>query len=89
MDKEKILKWQDKVYDYANKSDRYAQMVGNECQKYCDFKIQFVQNDPSDGLVLVYDDEEYTAVHCPVDSILKLYDELKRKITLDDIQRLK
>ena len=89
MDKEKILKWQQKAYDYAIKSDRYAQMVGNECQKYCDFEIQFVQNDPSDGLVLGYDDEEYADVHCPVDYILKLYDELKRKITLDDIHRLK
>lgn len=37
MDKEKILKMQDKAYYYANKSDRYAQIIRNECQKYFEF----------------------------------------------------
>ena len=85
MDKEKILKWQQKAYDYATKSDRYAQMVSKECQKYCDFEIHFVQNDPSDGLVLVYDNESFSDVHCPVDYFLNLYDKLQRTITLDDM----
>ena len=85
MDKEKILKWQQKAYDYAIKSDSYAQKVAKECQKYCDFEIQFVQNDPSDGLVLVYDNKRFPDVHCPVDYFLNLYDKLQRTITLDDM----
>ena len=88
MDKEKILKWQQKAYDYVTKSDRYAQMVAKECQKCCDFEIQFVQNDPSDGLVLVYDNYDFTDVHCPVDYFLNLYDKLQRTITLDDMYRI-
>lgn len=84
MDKEKILKLQQKVYEYALKSDKYAQMVALECQKYCDFKIKFGHNDPSDGLVLCYD-SEYEDVQMPVDDFIKLYEKLKRNITLDDV----
>lgn len=83
--KEKILKWQQKAYDYAVKSDNYAQKIARECQKYCDFEIKFVQNNPGDGLVLVYDNEEFSNVHCPVDYFIKLYERTQRKITLDDV----
>ena len=89
MNEKQIKQWQQKAYEYEIKSDTYAQKVGAECQKYCDFEIKFVQNDPSDGLVLVYDTDDYTDCHYPVDDFIKLYDKLKRKITLDDLYRLK
>ena len=81
-----IKQWQDKVYDYANKSDNYAQKIANEIQNYCDFEIKFAQNEPSDGLVLCYDTEEYEECHISVDNIVELYTKLKRKLTLDDVK---
>lgn len=60
MKKTQIKQWIEKAYEYDRKSDLYAQKVGAECQKYCDFEIKFVQNDPGDGLVLVYDEEYCT-----------------------------
>lgn len=85
MNKPMIKQWQQKAYEYEIKSDMYAQKVGAECQKYCDFEIKFVQNDPGDGLVMVYDEEYYTDCHYRVDEFVKLYDKLKRKITLNDL----
>ena len=85
MKKTQIKQWMEKAYEYDRKSDLYAQKVGAECQKYCDFEIKFVQNDPGDGLVLVYDTEDYTDCHFPADYFIKMYEKLKRKITLNDL----
>ena len=85
MKKAQIKEWIEKAYEYDIKSDLYAQKAGAECQKYCDFEIKFVQNDPADGLVLVYDTKDYNECHYPVNYFIKLYEKLKRKITLDDL----
>lgn len=81
-----IKQWQHKVYEYAEKEDNYAQKIAVECQKYCDFEIKFAQNDPSDGLVLCYDNDMFENMHLSVDKFILLYESLKRKLTLEDVK---
>ena len=80
-----IKQWQDKCYHYSNIVDSYAQRCAEEIQKYCDFEIKFAENDPSDGLVICYDNEDYNDVHTSVDTIIEIYQRNKRKITLNDL----
>lgn len=56
-----------------------------ECQKLCNYPLNFCQYQPSDGFCLVFDTDKVKDVDISVKSFIDLVSKLKRKLELEDI----
>ena len=56
-----------------------------ECQKLCNYPLNFCQYQPSDGFCLVFDTDNIKDVDISVKSFIDLVSKLKRKLELEDI----
>lgn len=56
-----------------------------ECQKLCNYPLNFCQYQPSDGFCLVFDTDEVEDVDISVSSFIDLVSKVKRKLELEDI----
>ena len=56
-----------------------------ECQKLCNYPLEFCQYQPSDGFCLVFNTDKVKDVDISVRSFIDLVSKLKRKLELEDI----
>ena len=56
-----------------------------ECQKLCNYPLEFCQYQPSDGFCLVFNTDKVKDVDISVRSFIDLVSKLKRKLELKDI----
>lgn len=56
-----------------------------ECQKLCNYPLNFCQYQPSDGFCLIFDTDKVKDVDISVRSFIDLVSKLKRKLELEDI----
>lgn len=78
--------WRKQAFKFSDIADNYTQRIAAEIQKFCDFEIKFGEIDPSDGIVLCYDSEDYTDCHISLDRIIELYMKKNKKLALNDLR---
>lgn len=83
-----INNWVERARYHNEIKTKYEDKIVLEMQKYCDFEIKFCHYQPSDGYVLVYDNDEFTNVDLSVGRAIELYTKLKRKIKLSDLKNI-